>query len=51
MRAASGVNGAIGMDPNRRLMPCTASVAARNAAEIEANEMACSAISGIRYCA
>ena len=44
-------SGAIGMEPNRRLMPCAASVAARNAPEMEANEMACSTIRGVRYCA
>ena len=51
MRAASGVSGAIGMDLNRRLMPCTESVADRKAAETAANEIASSAISGIKYCA
>ena len=51
MRAASGVSGAIGMALNRRLMPCTESVADRNAADMAANAIACSAISGIRYCA
>ena len=51
MRAATGVNGAIGMDLNRRLMPSTESVAARNAVDIAANVMASSAINGIRYCA
>ena len=44
MRAAIGVSVAIGMDPNRRLMPWAASVAAWNAPEIEANDIACSAI-------
>ena len=51
MRAANGVAGAIGMEPNRRLMPWTASVAARNAPEMEANEIACSTINGVRNCA
>ena len=51
MREASGVNGAIGMDSNRRLMPCTESVADRKAADTAANATACNAISGIRYCA
>ena len=35
IRAASGVSGAIGMALNRRLMPCTESVADRNAADID----------------
>ena len=39
----------IGKDWNRRLIPCTESVAARNAVEIDANAMACSTISGTRY--
>ena len=51
IRAANGVNGAIGMEPNRRLMPRAASVAARNAPEMEANEIAWSTISGVRNCA
>ena len=51
MRAASGVSGPIGMALNRRLMPCTESVADRNAADTAANAIACSTISGIRYCA
>ena len=51
IRAASGVSDAIGIDWKRRLIPCTESVAARKAAEIEANAMACNTISGVRYCA
>lgn len=49
-RAASGTAAAIGIVANRRSMPCTASVAARNAAEIAVKATACSAISGIRNC-
>ena len=51
MREASGVSGAIGIALNRRLMPCTESVADRNAADVAAKPIAFSAISGIRYCA
>ena len=40
MREASGVSGAIGMVLNGRMMPCTESVADRNAAEMAANEIA-----------
>ena len=50
MRAASGVSGAIGMALNRRLMPCTESVADRNAADTRGERDGCSAMSGIRYC-
>ena len=51
IRAASGVNRAIGMDRNLRLMPCSASIADRNAADTAAKKMAWSTINGVRYCA
>ena len=51
MRAVNGISGAIGNDWKRRLIPCTESVAARKAVEIDANAMACNTISGRRYCA
>ncbi len=49
IRDASGVSTGIGIARNRRLMPCTESVADRNAAEMAANQMACSTINGVRY--
>ena len=50
-RDESGVSVAIGIARKRRLMPCTESVAERNAADTAANQIACSTMSGVRYCA
>src|SRR5271167_3533726 len=49
-RASTGVNGAIGMDLNRRLTPCSESIAARKADEMAANATACSVTKGVTYC-
>ena len=51
IRAATGVQAAMGIAMNRRLMPSMWSVAARRAAVIDENAAPCSRISGIANCA
>ena len=51
MRAASGESEAIGMALKRRLIPRSASIADRNAADTAPNVIATTTIIGVRNCA